>query len=50
MIGVAYRKPIAYWGGKRKSPCICSAIAKFYSQYQLYPMIIEIYEKDNGGD
>lgn len=50
IIGAAYRKPMLIGGGIRKSPCICSAIAKYYSQYQLYPMIIEIYEKGNGGD
>ena len=44
LVGMAYAKPLADWGGVDKSPCICSDISKFYSQYQLYPMAIEIYE------
>lgn len=33
-------------GGKRLNPHACvHGIAKHYSQHQLYPMIIELYEK-----
>lgn len=45
LIGVAYGEPIENWGEKTKSPCLCAGIAKHYSQHQLYPMIIELYEK-----
>lgn len=50
LVGVAYAEQIANWGGKQKSPCLCSGIAKHYSQHQLYPMIIEIYEKNSNSD
>lgn len=45
LVGVALREPIQNWGGKNKSPCLCSGIAKYYAQHQSYPMVIEIYEK-----
>lgn len=50
LVGVAYSEPIANWGGKIKIPCLCSGIAKYYSQHQLYPMVIEIYEKNSSSD
>ena len=44
LVGVAYSKPIKIMGGG-KSLCICADIRKHYSQHQLYPMLIEFYEK-----
>ena len=50
LIGMAYSKPLNNWGRLLKCPCITTGLAHYYSQKQLYPMVIEIYEKSSDSD
>lgn len=50
LVGMAYSKPLENWGGYLKCPCITTGLAHYYSQKQLYPMVIEIYEKSGCSD
>lgn len=45
LVGMAYSKPLINLCGYLKCPCITTGLAHYYSQKQLYPMVIEIYEK-----
>ena len=50
LVGMAYSKPLKNWGRCLKCPCITTGLAHYYSQKQLYPMVIEIYEKSSDSD
>ena len=50
LIGMAYSKPLNNCGRLLKCPCITTGLAHYYSQKQLYPMVIEIYEKSSDSD
>ena len=50
LVGMAYAKPLAYWGGAEKSPCICAGIHKQISQLQRYPMVIDFYETNSNSN
>ena len=50
LVGMAYSKPLKNWCWYLKCPCITTGLAHYYSQKQLYPMVIEIYEKSSGID
>ena len=41
---------IEKWWVYLKCPCITTGLAHYYSQKQLYPMVIEIYEKSSDSD
>jgi len=47
LVGMAYSKPLENWGGNLKCPCITTGLSHYYSQKQLYPMLIDIYEKSS---
>ena len=49
LVGIAYSKPLKNWCRFLKCPCITTGLA-YYSQKQLYPMVIEIYEKSSDSD
>lgn len=46
-VGVAYRKPVTPYRGGVKSPCLCADLNRQYSQHQLYPMVMTLYETTN---
>ena len=50
LVGMAYKKPLAYWGGAEKSPCICAGISHQISQSQCYPMVIDFYETNGNSN
>lgn len=50
LVGMAYSKPLKNWGMLLKCPCITTGLAHYYSQKQLYPMVIEIYENSSDSD